>query len=193
MLVRKIVHALSNGSADGPAVAFPPSARRLVDLGCGTGAAGAAWAASAPVTPAVLGIDHHPWAVEMAAETYRAFGLDARTRRVSVVRAPLPNEPASIIAAFVLNELEASARDELMDRLLRRVERRRRGDRLLIVEPIAASATPWWRTWREAVERAGGRADEWRFRVELPAFVAKLDRAAGLNHRELTGRSLWLS
>jgi hypothetical protein len=29
-------------------------------------------------------------------------------------------------------------------------------------------------------------------RTELPAIVAKLDRAAGLNHREITGRSLWL-
>jgi hypothetical protein len=29
-------------------------------------------------------------------------------------------------------------------------------------------------------------------RVELPAIVAKLDRAAGLDHREQTGRSLWI-
>ena len=27
--------------------------------------------------------------------------------------------------------------------------------------------------------RAGGRADEWRVRIELPPIVAKLDRAAG--------------
>jgi hypothetical protein len=38
----------------------------------------------------------------------------------------------------------------------------------------------------------GGRADEWRFRAELPPIVAKLDRAAGLDHRELTARSLWI-
>jgi hypothetical protein len=29
-------------------------------------------------------------------------------------------------------------------------------------------------------------------RAELPPIVQKLDRAAGLNHRELTGRSLCL-
>ena len=46
---------------------------------------------------------------------------------------------------------------------------------------------------RGEVEAAGGRADEWRFRLALPPIVAKLDRAAGLNHREITGRSLWLS
>ena len=38
---------------------------------------------------------------------------------------------------------------------------------------------------------AGGRTDEWRVGVELPPIVAKLDRAAGLDHREITGRSLW--
>jgi hypothetical protein len=51
---------------------------------------------------------------------------------------------------------------------------------------------PWWQTWQRAFEAAGGRADQWRVRVPLPAIVEKLDRAAGLNHRELTGRSLWI-
>src|SRR5258705_423315 len=39
---------------------------------------------------------------------------------------------------------------------------------------------------------AGGRADEWRFAVDLPPLLRTLDKAAGLNHRELTVRSLWL-
>jgi hypothetical protein len=43
------------------------------------------------------------------------------------------------------------------------------------------------------VEASGGRADEWRVRTELPAIVAKLDRATGLDHREITGRSLWMN
>jgi hypothetical protein len=51
---------------------------------------------------------------------------------------------------------------------------------------------PWWDGWRTACLAAGGRADEWRFRVDLPPIVAKLDRATSLNHRELTGRSIWL-
>jgi len=62
-----------------------------------------------------------------------------------------------------------------------------------VVEPIAGAAAPWWTRWRQAFETAGGRADEWRVRTELPAIVQKLDRAAGLNHREITGRSLWLA
>jgi hypothetical protein len=73
------------------------------------------------------------------------------------------------------------------------VERAGRGDRLLIVEPIAGFVVRWCNGWRAQIEAAGGRGDEWRFRVELPPIVAKLDRAAGMNHRELTGRSLWLA
>ncbi|HKQ60062.1 MAG TPA: hypothetical protein VJS92_02180, partial [Candidatus Polarisedimenticolaceae bacterium] len=43
------------------------------------------------------------------------------------------------------------------------------------------------------VRAAGGRADEWRLPAELPEPLRKLDRAAGLDHRELTARSLWLA
>ena len=67
-----------------------------------------------------------------------------------------------------------------------------RGDRVLIVEPLARAATRWCGSWQNAFSAAGGRADEWRFRVKLPPLVAKLDRAAGLNHRELTGRTFFV-
>ena len=62
----------------------------------------------------------------------------------------------------------------------------------LIVEPIARRANVWWEDWAGEWMRLGGRADEWRFRVELPERLVLMDRAAGLDHRELTGRSLWL-
>ena len=64
---------------------------------------------------------------------------------------------------------------------------------MLIVEPISRLVAPYWDSWASSFAAAGGRADEWRFHVELPPIVAKLDRASGLDHRELTGRSLWLS
>src|SRR5206468_6617042 len=96
----------------------------------------------------------------------------------------------SMIAAFTINEIrDDPARDTLLKRL---VDRTARGDRLLVVEPLAGFVAPWWARWRDVVVRAGGRADEWRFRIELPEIVRRLDRAAGLDHRELTGRSLWL-
>jgi hypothetical protein len=63
---------------------------------------------------------------------------------------------------------------------------------LLIVEPISGRVTPWWAEWRDAMRRAGGRVDEWRFESNLPELVSQLDRAAGLDHREATAKSLWL-
>ena len=186
LLVREIVNRLPGATA--PAVT-------LVDLGCGTGVSGAAWAgvwAASPasaVRPRIIGIDRHPWALGEAAWTYRAFGLDARTRQADAATAPLPRSPALILAAFAMNEVLDAPRHALLNRLLVRAAD---GDRVLIVEPLAGFVTPWWGHWRDVFVAAGGRADEWRVRVELPSIVAKLDRAAGLNHRELTGRSLWL-
>src|SRR5205814_2351935 len=101
----------------------------------------------------------------------------------------LPTGPAGILAAFTMNELADPARDALLARL---VERAAQGDHVLVVEPLAGFVVRWWNRWRNTFEAAGGRADEWRLRTELPPIVAKLDRAAGLNHREITGRSLWL-
>jgi len=102
---------------------------------------------------------------------------------------PIP-ESASIVAAFTINEIaDDAARTALLERFVR--PRSVRG-RVVIVEPLAGRIAPWWPRWRDEILAQGGRADEWRFRVELPAIVAKLDRAAGLDHRELTARSLTL-
>ncbi len=180
LLVRAIVGALPR--------ALVPRSGTLVNLGSGSGAAGAAWAlrTHAPI----LAIDRHPWALAEAAWTCRQFRLKARTVQADLVAARLPRAPCDVIAAFALNELRDRPRDDLLARL---VERARLGDRLLVVEPLAGFVAPWWSRWRDTIVDAGGRADEWRFRVELPPFVAKLDRAAGLNHRELSGRSLFLA
>ena len=93
------------------------------------------------------------------------------------------------MAAYTINEIDDLLRGELLARLL---DSAARGARVLIVEPISGRVTPWWREWRGAVERAGGRADEWRFESDLPDLVRRLDRAAGLDHRELTAKSLWV-
>ena len=161
----------------------------LVDLGCGTGASGVAWAAACARPPRVIGIDRHPWALGEAAAAYRAFGIPAAVRQGDIATANLPKGPVAILAAFTMNELADPERDALLSRL---VERASQGDRVLIVEPLAGFVARWWNRWRGVFEAAGGRADEWRLRTELPPIVAKLDRAAGLNHREVTGRSLWL-
>jgi hypothetical protein len=180
LLIREIVRRLP-GAADG--------ARVLVDLGCGTGAAGAAWAAECRRQPEVVGIDRHPWALAEAARTYRTFHITARTQQADAATARWPTPPASLLASFTVNELTDAARAALLARLL---DRASDGDPVLIVEPLARRVAPWWTGWRDAFQRAGGRADEWRVRVDLPPIVLKLDKASGLNHRELTGRSLFI-
>jgi hypothetical protein len=187
LLVREIVRALPGATGVAGVTAGSPT---LVDLGCGTGASGAAWAHACSPRPRVIGIDRHPWVLGEAARAYRQFGLSARTRQDDVVSVALPKPPALLLAAFTLNELQDGPRDQLLHRL---VERASKGDHVLIVEPIAGPVARWWNKWRDVVVKAGGRGDEWRVKAERPAIVAKLDRAAGLDHRELTGRSLWLT
>jgi hypothetical protein len=161
----------------------------IVDLGCGTGASGAAWAGGTAGSAAVLAIDRHPWALSEAARTYRHFNVPVRSRQADFTSAGWPGTRAAFLAAFAVNEVPGPARDRLLGRL---IERAGRGDAVLIVEPLARSAAPWWREWEKAFAVAGGRADEWRFRADLPDVVSRLDRAAGLNHRELTARTLWV-
>jgi len=172
---------------------LPAAARSvttLVDLGCGTGASFAALSAQCDRVARVVAVERNQWALTEAASTYRAFDLHATLRRgdLSTVRWPPGN--AAILAAFTVNELADAPREALLDHLLQRAAR---GDSVLVVEPVAGFVARWWNRWRDRFERAGGRADEWRVRAELPPIVAKLDRAAGMNHREITGRSLWIA
>jgi SAM-dependent methyltransferase len=180
LLVRHIVESLPGAVATVPAI---------VDLGCGTGVSGAAWARACTPAPEVFGVDRHPWAVHEARETYRAFALRGRVHVGDFVRARLP-ERSALVAAFALNELPPDARHRFLRRVLAHA---RSGGRLLIVEPLAGQVAPWWDEWRRAVEGAGGRADNWRVRSSLPPIVQKLDRAAGLDHRELTARTLFVA
>jgi SAM-dependent methyltransferase len=178
LLVREIVRALA------PAARTP---RRLLDLGCGTGAAGAAWALECEPKARVEGVDRSGWAVGEARWTLARFGLDGRATRADAVTAPLPGARAGVLAAFTVNELPEEPRDRMLGRLL---EAARAGSAVLVVEPIARRLNSWWPEWAEAFRGASGREDEWRFRPELPPRLALLGKAAGLDFRELTGRSL---
>lgn len=178
LLVREIVRALG-AQGRGP--------RTVVDLGCGTGVAGAAWALESGAR--VVGVDRNGWALEEARRTLRDLRLEGSFRRGDAVDVPGPGPGTGIVAAFCVNELEGKDRDLLRERLLGAASA---GSPVLVVEPVAKSPVPWWGAWSEAFREAGGRDDLWRFRLELPALVVKFDRAAGLDHRELTGRSLWI-
>ena len=165
----------------------------VIDLGCGTGTAGAGLAVASRVG-SIRGFDRHPWAVSEASWTYRQFGLRHRVVQANITAhgfSGISSEarPGTVIlAAYATNELAPAARSSLLASLL---AARAQGASVLIVEPIARRLSPWWRDWQTAIERAGGRADEWRFPSDLPPTQRALARAAGLDPRELTARSLF--
>lgn len=170
------------------AALVPPPAT-ILDLGCGSGAAGAAWAVAAGSTSRVIGMDRHPWAVDEARWTYRALGLSGTARQGDATRLPALKPGSGVVAAYVLNELPAESRLRVEDALIAAATR---GVRVLVLEPIARGIAPWWEATAARFVAGGGRADEWRFPVELPRLLDTLDRGAGLRHDELTGRSLWI-
>jgi SAM-dependent methyltransferase len=180
LLVREIVRSTG--------VARPPLTR-ILDAGCGTGVGGAAWALEAGAGATVLGIDRSGWAVEEARFTFGALGVRGSARRGSIDRLRDGGTGDAVLASFVVNELDPGARERLGRELL---EAGRRGARVLVVEPIARDVTPWWDEWARAFRDAGGDDAEWRVPVELPEQLRLLDRAAGLDHRELTARTLRL-
>jgi SAM-dependent methyltransferase len=181
LLVRAVVRALDAGR---------PAPETIVDLGCGTGVAGAAWALEAGGRAAVEGVDRNGWTVEEARFTFGRLGVRGRARRGDLAGTPLPGRRGAVVAALTVNELADAPRQALLARLL---EAHRAGASVLVIEPIARGVTPWWVGWSDAVKGAGGRVDEWRFPAGLPPRLALLDRAAGLDHRELTARSSWMS
>ncbi len=181
LLVREIVRGL------GPGLRTP---RRILDLGCGTGTAGAAWALECEPRVQLEGVDRSGWAVAEARWTFAHLDLDGRATRADAATVALPKPPAGVLAAFMVNEITEEPRRRLLGRLL---DAARAGSSLLVVEPISRRITPWWPEWAEAVRGAGGREDEWRLHPDLPERLALLGKAAGLDIRELTGRSLVLT
>ena len=157
----------------------------VVDLGCGTGVAGAAIATSATPPLRVLGFDTHPWTLDEARFTYKAFGLHADARRAHAARTRFPSDTSVIVAAFVVNELNDRDRAALLDNI------KQSKKPTLIIEPISQRVSPWWDEWAAEFTRLGGRADLWKARIDVPPFVKRLAKAAGLRPEMLTARSLF--
>jgi hypothetical protein len=161
----------------------------IADLGCGTGAAGAAWAHACARPPAIAGVDRNTWATQEANWTYSVFGLRGRAKTGDVVRSfPTPRSPTSaILLAYTVNELPAANRDALLERLSAASSA---GTRFLVVEPIARGVASWWPEWTSRLAAAGARADEWRFEARLPPLIRQIAKGAGLDPRELTARTI---
>jgi predicted RNA methylase len=178
LLVREIVRALN--------ASIPPGVQ-IVDLGCGTGPAGAAWALESSGST-VFGVDASSWALQECRWNYRHFGIQGATRNTDLKTFKISTNTA-VIAAFTINELDTEDRARFRNEFLKI---HRAGLPVLVVEPIARKLASWWSDWAKEIDSAGGRADEWRFRIALPERLGLMDRASGLDHREITGRSLWL-
>jgi hypothetical protein len=179
LLVREIVRELGAAS---------PKMSGILDLGCGTGIAGAAWALEMSAPPHISALDQNSWALREAKWTCKALDLRAAFHCQDLRTFNIDKRHA-VIAAFTINELPADVRHRMKSELLSAA---RHGAPVLIIEPIARRVTSWWHEWAAEWITAGGREDQWRFPMQLPESLALLDKAAGLDHRELTGRSLWL-
>ena len=101
-------------------------------------------------------------------------------------RSPAYGEGLSYRA--LVNELPADARESVRAGLLGAA---RDGYPVLVIEPLAGAAAPWWTAWAEEFAGLGARIDEWRLPADLPEIVARFDRAAGLRHDQLTARTIY--
>ncbi len=182
LLVQHIVKTLDVSFAAGT----------VVDLGCGTGVAGAAVAASTDPPLRVLGFDTHPWTLDEARFTYKALGLHADVRRAHAAKTRFPSDTSVIVAAFVVNELTDTDRGLLLQNLIGNRERGTGNRRVLIIEPISQRISPWWDEWAAAFTRIGGRADIWKARIDVPPLVKRLAKSSGLRPEMLTARSLFV-
>lgn len=179
LLVREIVRALG---------ACVPKGGSILDFGCGTGVAGAAWALEIEPRPKVIGVDRHSWALQECKWTYGQLGIRGVVKNADIATLRI-SAGTAVIAAFTINESDPASRERFRDEF---VKIARSGAPVLIIEPIARQFTSWWDEWATEWKAIGGREDQWRFRVDLPEHLALMDKASGLDHRELKGRSLWL-
>jgi SAM-dependent methyltransferase len=168
---------------------FAAGLSHLHDLGCGAGALGAAAGVAAGRGPQVLAVDRSGFALGEARRTYAAFGLRARTRRGGLPEAFPARADARdlMLLGWTVNELAPSARDALLDALAAAAAR---GARLLVLEPLAGPMSPWWEAWVARLAPLGAEARLVKRAVELPSWIAQLDRAAGLDHAVLGARVL---
>src|SRR2546426_5460799 len=93
LLVREIVRALE---------ASIPTNASILDLGCGTGVAGAAWALESKLQPRVCGVDCNTWTVQECRWTYEQLDIrgTAKAGDISPLRIPIDT---AVIAAFTIN------------------------------------------------------------------------------------------
>ncbi|UCF67872.1 MAG: hypothetical protein JSV80_00835 [Acidobacteriota bacterium] len=160
---------------------------RMVDLGCGTGASGAAVAASLGC-PRVWGVDRSRWALDEAINTWACFGLEGRAVKASLPHGfPRTSVGDLLVIGWLAGELEEGERVGLLSRVRAAL---RRGSSLLLLEPPSASRHAWWPAWLEALSPLGVRDELIRVAIERPRFVREMDTAARLDHQVIGAQVL---
>lgn len=160
----------------------------VLDLGCGTGVVGLAASLACGGVP-FDGVDRNRWAIAEARWNAEQFGIAARVKPGDLLRARPAAGRTLVTLGWAVNELDDRGRDELAGRI---GDWRRAGASTLVIEPIARRMSPWWDEWASWVRTLGGRADEWTFTPRLPERLALMDKAAGLDHREMKARTLYV-
>jgi hypothetical protein len=168
--------------------AFHAGVARIIDLGAGTGAVGAALALASGGAE-LLALDRSGWALAETRHTFAAFGVRGRTRRAELP-AGVPKLGAGdlVAAGWLLNECGPALREHLAGVFGRALAA---GARVLVLEPLAGRISPWWDDFAAGLTPAGVESTLLRWTIERPDWIARLDAAAGLDHREIGARVLW--
>jgi len=168
----------------------------LVDLGCGTGVCGAAWALAHRVSPAITGVDASAWAIDEARWNWRTLGLRGHGVRgdlLTTARGLLRQSNSTlattgVIAGWTINELAKSDREHLLDVLDQLLAR---GAALVVLEPLARGVAPWWEEWAARLAPRGVHEGDVKAEVDLPAPLDAFSDAAGFRKKELGVRVMY--
>ena len=150
----------------------------LLDLGCGTGVCGAAWALGSENPTIVIGADRSSFALHEARWTYQTLKIKGETSRSITETLDSVRRPEGIVIGWTLNELDDGKRDLIAERVLPWVLK---GSRLLVIEPVSKRVTPWWDAWTARFPKERCSVLEKKLRLDLPPKIALLARSAGLS------------
>lgn len=168
---------------------FGAGVARILDLGAGSGGAGIGVALALEAAAGIEAMDRSSKSLAIAREGFGLFGLRGRTRRGSLPSAlPRAGEGDLIVAGWVLNECSDDDRSASVGRLRESVQR---GARLLVLEPLSGRVVPWWSGVAQELSAAGIADGMEKWEIPRPDWIETLDRASGLDHREIGARFLW--
>ena len=177
-----------------PAASFA-GVTRILDLGAGTGALGVGVAlalaetsplSGSPPPPEIVAFDRSGFALAEARCSYAVFGLRGQTQRAQLPSGlPKLARGDLALAGWFLNECDEAARERVLAALERGSAA---GARVLILEPLAGGVVPWWDSAAARLNAHGVATGSLRWRMQRPEFVARMDKAARLDHSELGAR-----